>query len=187
MTGYADRPWLRFFTEEQRDAADHPPSVLHGFLARAAEHPGRRALAYFDGGLTYGELDALSDGLARHLAARGLAPGDRVALMLQNVPQFAVVLLAAWKAGAAAVPVNPMYKRDELAHILGDAGAAAVVCSEQAWEDYVRDTVAASPVRIALTACERDLQTRDDPRVLTAPRLPAEDAPDVLAAARAAA
>lgn len=187
MTGYADQPWLRFFTEEQRAGTDHPPSVLQAFLARAAEHPDRRAVAYFDGALTYGELDALSDGLARHLAARGFAPGDRLAVMLQNVPQFVVALFGAWKAGGAVVPVNPMYKRDELAHILADAGATALVCSEGAWQDHVRGTAAASPVRIALTACERDLQTRDDPRVLTAARTPAPDAKDVLAAAREAA
>ncbi|MGW5352354.1 AMP-binding protein [Streptomyces sp. NPDC004031] len=186
MTGYADQPWLRFFTEEQREDRDVPPSVLHGFLARAAEHPERRALAYFDGALTYGELDDLSDGLARHLADRGFAPGDRLAVMLQNVPQFVVALLAVWKAGGAAIPVNPMYKRAELEHILTDAGAAALVCSERAWAEYVRETVATTSVRIALTACERDLQTRDDPRVITAPRMPADDARDVLAAARAA-
>src|SRR4051812_36124286 len=108
MTGYADQPWLQFFTEEQRADTDYPPSVLHGFLAAAADRPGHRALAYFDGGLTYRELDALSDGLARHLADRGFAPGDRFAVMLQNVPQFVVALLAAWKAGGAAIPVNPM-------------------------------------------------------------------------------
>jgi long-chain acyl-CoA synthetase len=187
VTGYADQPWLRFFTEEQRRETACPPSVLHGFLAAAGERPGHRAVAYFDGGLTYGELDSLSDGLARHLAARGFAPGDRLAVMLQNVPQFVVALLAAWKAGGAVIPVNPMYKQHELAHILTDAGAVGVVCSERAWQDYVRATAASSRVRFALTASELDLQTRDDPRVLTTGRLPADDAEDLLAAARAAA
>lgn len=187
MSGYADQPWLRFFTEEQRADTGCPPSVLHGFLAAVQARPDHRALVYFDGALTYRELDALSDGLARHLAARGFAPGDRLAVMLQNVPQFAVALLAAWKAGGAVIPVNPMYRQHELAHILTDADAAALVCSEHAWQDHVRATAASSPVRVALTACELDLQTRDDPRVLTAGRLPAGDAEDLLAAARAAA
>jgi long-chain acyl-CoA synthetase len=80
-----------------------------------------------------------------------------------------------------------MYRQQELAHVLTDADAAALVCSERAWQDYVRETAASSPVRIALTACELDLQTRDDPRVLTPGRLPADDAQDLLAAARAAA
>jgi long-chain acyl-CoA synthetase len=187
VTGYADQPWLKHFTEEQREHTEHPPSVLHTFLEVAERAPGHLALRYFDGSLTYGELDALSDGLARHLADRGFAPGDRLAIMLQNVPQFAIGLLAAWKAGGAVIPVNPMYKQGELAHILSDAGAAAILCSETAWQGYVRDTAAGAPVRIALTASEYDFQTRDDPRVLTAGRAPADDAEDVLAAARAAA
>ncbi|MFI1096588.1 AMP-binding protein [Streptomyces sp. NPDC020917] len=185
MTTSADRPWLRHFTEEQRKDVEHPPSVLRGFLAAAEQIPDHPALRYFDGALTYRDLDTLSDGLARRLAARGFAPGDRLAVMLQNVPQFVVALFAAWRAGGAVVPVNPMYKQGELAHILDDAGAAAIVCSEAAWDGYVRDTAAGSPVRIALTASEFDLQTRDDPRVLTGVRRPADDAEDLLAAARA--
>ncbi|MFJ2637007.1 AMP-binding protein [Streptomyces sp. NPDC087422] len=190
MTTYADQPWLKHFTDEQREDVEHPPSVLHTFLDVAARIPDHRALAYFDGALSYRELDALSDGLARHLAARGFAPGDRLAVMLQNVPQFVVGLLAAWKAGGTVIPVNPMYKQGELAHILTDAGAAAILCSERAWQGYVRATVVDSPVRIALTASEFDLQTRDDSRVLTGERPPAqagEGADDVLTAARAAA
>ncbi|WP_435175763.1 AMP-binding protein [Actinacidiphila sp. bgisy145] len=202
MTTSADQPWLRHFTPEQRAETEHPPSVLHTFLAVAERAPDHPALRYFDGTLGYGELDALSDGLARHLAARGFAPGDRLAVMLQNVPQFAIGVLAAWKAGGAVIPVNPMYKQQELSHILHDAGAAAILCSRTAWEEYVRQTVAGSPVRIALTADEHDLQTRDDPRVLGERRpsahepatedSPAGEAPDggltpqdVLAAARA--
>ncbi|MEE4545650.1 AMP-binding protein [Streptomyces sp. V4-01] len=187
MTGYADRPWLKHFTEEQREPVEHPASVLHSFLDHAGRVPERTALYYFDGALTYGELDALSDGLARYLAGRGFAAGDRLAVMLQNVPQFAVAVLAAWKAGGAVIPVNPMYKAQELTHILTDAAAAGIVCSERAWDGYVRDAAARTPVRFALTASEFDLQSRDDPRVLTGARQPAADAHDVLAAARAAA
>ncbi|WP_329370876.1 AMP-binding protein [Streptomyces sp. NBC_00669] len=196
MTTYADQPWLKHFTEEQRSGTEHPPSVLHTFLASAERAPGHPALRYFDGTLSYGELDTLSDGLARHLTAHGFAPGDRLAIMLQNVPQFVIGLLAAWKAGGAVIPVNPMYKRQELAHILRDADAAAILCANTAWEAYVRDTAADSPVRIALTADEHDFQSRDDARVLgeRRPPVPAADgarpddpARDVLAVARAGA
>jgi long-chain acyl-CoA synthetase len=187
MTTYADRPWLKHFTEEQRRQAANPPSVLHTFLDVAGRDPGRPALRYFDGALSYGELDRLSEGFARHLADRGFAPGERLAVMLQNVPQFVVALLGTWKAGGAVVPVNPMYKAAELTHVLTDAGAAALVCSETAWHGYVRQAAAGSPVRYAFTACEFDLQSRDDRRVLTGGRRPADDAADLLAAARAAA
>ncbi len=58
--------------------------------------------------------------------------------MLQNSPHYVLALLGAWKAGATVVPVNPMYKEREVAHVLQDAEAAALVCSDRAWEDRLR-------------------------------------------------
>ncbi|MFF3262478.1 AMP-binding protein [Streptomyces sp. NPDC002932] len=183
---YAAKPWLPLLSEAQR-APVHPAATLvHAFrdsVARSPEHP---ALAYFDGRLSYRETDALSDSVAGHLAARGLERGDRVAIMLQNSPHFVIALLGAWKAGATVVPLNPMYKSGEVGHVLKDAEVSALICSDRAWESYLRDTAAAAPaVRIALTACELDFQTASDDRVLNFDRLPAaEDADDLVAVAR---
>ncbi|MEV6129486.1 AMP-binding protein [Streptomyces violaceusniger] len=188
MTTYQDQPWLAQLTEAQRRTITPRPSPLHAFRDAVRTAPGHPALAYFDGRLTYREVDELSDGIAGHLAARGFGPGDRMAIMLQNTPHFVIALLAAWKAGGTVVPVNPMYKGAELAHILGDAEVSALVCSRHAWEDYIRRTAAASPVRIAFTADARELQTRDDERVLREEPLPVpEDTEDLLTAARAGA
>ncbi|MEU8758210.1 AMP-binding protein [Streptomyces sp. NPDC048659] len=185
---YAAKPWLGRLSAAQRAPIDPPPTVLHAFRAAAARTPDRPALAYFDGRIGYREADALSDSVAGHLAARGVRRGDRVAVMLQNSPHFVLALLGAWKAGATVVPLNPMYKAAEVGHALRDSGAAALVCSDRAWAGYLRDTAAEAGVRIALTAHEREFQTRDDPRVLAFEQVPAEDlhgADDLLAAARA--
>ncbi|MFF7679139.1 long-chain fatty acid--CoA ligase [Actinacidiphila glaucinigra] len=184
MSPYESKPWLRHFDEELQTLPDPPVTLLHAFREVVARVPDRTALAYFDGRVGYRELDELSDGLARYLAARGFARGDRLAIVLQNVPQFAVALLGAWKAGGTVVPVNPMYKERELAHVLEDAGVTALVCSDRAWDAHIRATAAGSPVRIPLTTSELDLQTRDDERVLPGRRTPPEDADDLLAAAR---
>lgn len=182
---YADKPWVEQLTEAQRSVIHPPPSVLHAFRAAAARAPHHPALVYFDGRLGYGETDALSDSVAGHLASRGLARGDRVAIMLQNTPQFVIALLGAWKAGATVVPVNPMYKSGEITHVLNDAGVSALVCSDRSWEAFLRDTVRTSPVRIVLTVAEHELQTRDDPRVLGFERLPRPaDTDDLLTVAR---
>ncbi len=182
---YATKPWLSQLSAAQRADIDPPETVLDSFRAAVARAPEHTALAYFDGGLSYREVDALSDSVAGHLAARGLVPGDRGALMLQNSPHFVIALLGAWKAGATVVPLNPMYKAGEVAHVLHDAEAAALICSDRAWEGYLRDTAADSPVRVALTACELDLQSRDDKRVLGFERLPVPaGADDLLAVAR---
>ncbi|MFF5186941.1 class I adenylate-forming enzyme family protein [Streptomyces sp. NPDC000345] len=183
---YAARPWLDLLDDAQRAPVAPDDSLVHALRRSAAEAPDRTALAYFDGRLSYREVDELSDSVAGHLAARGLERGDRVAVLLQNSPHFVLALLGAWKAGATVVPVNPMYKSGEVTHVLRDAEAAALVCSDRAWESYLRDTAADSPVRIVLTACELDFQTRGDARVLTFERLPQPpDADDLTAAARA--
>ncbi|GAA2222665.1 class I adenylate-forming enzyme family protein [Streptomyces nogalater] len=182
---YAGRPWLALLTDAQRAPLDPADSLVHALRTAAAEHPGRTCLTYFDTRLTYRETDELSDSVAAHLAGRGLRRGDRVAVLLQNSPHFVLAVLGAWKAGATVVPVNPMYKSGEVAHVLRDGEVSALICSDRAWETYLRQTAADSPVRIVLTACERDFQTRDDPRVLTFERLPqAPDADDLTAVAR---
>ncbi|MEU1806401.1 AMP-binding protein [Streptomyces sp. NPDC019937] len=188
MTSYQDQPWLAQLTEKQRQPITPRPSVLHAFREAVRDAPDHPALAYFDGRITYRELDELSDGLAGHLAGRGFAPGDRLAIMLQNTPHFVIALLGAWKAGAAVVPVNPMYKGGELTHILTDAEVTALVCARTGWEAYIRETAAGTPVRIALTADAYDFQTRNDERVLRDERVPVpEDTDDLLVAARAGA
>ncbi|KUJ67251.1 acyl-CoA synthetase [Streptomyces albus subsp. albus] len=185
MTSYHDQPWLAQLNEAQRGPVRQRPSVLHAFRDAVAAVPHRTAVAYFDGRLDYAELDALSDALAGHLAAHGFRPGDRLAVMLQNTPHFVLALLGAWKAGGAVVPINPMYKAGELAHVLRDSEAAALVCGDRAWLDYAREAAAGTPVRLALTARDRDFQTRDDPRVLRpGPATPPEGAADLLTAAR---
>ncbi|MGW7433827.1 AMP-binding protein [Streptomyces sp. NPDC054861] len=181
---YAARPWLAQLSEAQRAPISPPPTVLHAFRTAAVRTPDHPALAYFDGRLSYRETDTLSDSVAGHLAAHGVERGDRVAIMLQNSPHFVLALLGAWKAGATVVPVNPMYKAAEVGHALRDSGAIALICSDRAWESHLRDAAADTPVRIALTACERDLQTRDDPRLLGFDRVPTET-DDLLAVARA--
>ncbi|MGW5849568.1 class I adenylate-forming enzyme family protein [Streptomyces sp. NPDC055254] len=163
---YADRPWLAVLSPAQRAPVAPPPTLLHAFREAVARAPGRTALAYFDGRTGYAEADALSDSVAGHLAAHGVRRGDRVAVMLQNTPHYVLAVLAAWKAGAVVVPLNPMYKAREVGHVLRDSGARALVCDGRAWTAYLREAVAGTAVRIALTASDRDFQTRNDPRVL---------------------
>ncbi|MEV2248615.1 AMP-binding protein [Streptomyces sp. NPDC049970] len=176
---YAAKPWTALLSAAQLAPVHPAETVVHAFRAAVGRAPDHTALAYFDGRLSYRETDALSDSVAGHLAAEGLERGDRVAIMLQNTPHFVLALLGAWKAGATVVPLNPMYKSGEVGHVLKDAEVSALICSDRAWDSYLRATAEAAPsVRIALTACELDLQSADDPRVLGFERLPAPGADD---------
>ena len=72
-------------------------------------------------------LDRLSDAFAAALVEAGVRKGDRVALVLPNCPQFLIAELAAWKAGAIVVPLNPIYGEDELQRPLATTGAETAV------------------------------------------------------------
>nr|WP_174268130.1 AMP-binding protein [Nocardioides zeae] len=135
------------------------------FRAGLAQEPDGVAVRYFDGVLTRAELDAQSDALASGLLAHGVARGDRVAAYLQNVPQFLVVLLAAWKAGAVMVSVNPMSRARELTYLLEDSGARVLVSLESLYDEVARDVVPGSAVELVLTTSELEHQTRHDARL----------------------
>lgn len=106
-----------------------PTSLAAAWRARVRADPGRVALSHRGRRWTAAELDADATALAAALAGRGVGPGDRVALHLQNVPAFPLALLALWRLGAVGVLANPMYRDRELHHLLADSGAVGVIAS----------------------------------------------------------
>jgi long-chain acyl-CoA synthetase len=93
----------------------------------AAEHPGRTALRMDDLVLSYAQLHEAAGRMSALLADIGVEPGDRVGLMLPNVPAFPIAFYGALAAGAIVVPMNPLLKSREVGYYLGDSGAKAVV------------------------------------------------------------
>ena len=77
--------------------------------------------------MSYGQLDDLSEALGAWLQSLGLEPGARVAIMLPNIIQFPIVLLAATKIGAVCVNTNPLYTPREMKHQFADSGAKVLV------------------------------------------------------------
>jgi long-chain acyl-CoA synthetase len=96
--------------------------------AVAIHDADRVALVTPERTLTYAELDELADGVASGLARLGVEGGDRVAVVLPNGAAAAIAIYGALRAGAAFSPLNPTIKREKLAHVLSDSGAAAVLC-----------------------------------------------------------
>jgi long-chain acyl-CoA synthetase len=87
-----------------------------------------RAMFYFKGArLLYDDFVRQSDALAAGLVALGIKKGDRIALLLPNSPQMVLSFHGIWKAGAIAVPINPLYTEGELKHALIEVDAAAVI------------------------------------------------------------
>jgi long-chain acyl-CoA synthetase len=92
-------------------------------LEAKAMYPERVALRLDDLVLTYDQLEERSARVAALLAARGVEPGDRVGLMLPNVPQFPMLYYGVLRAGAVVVPMNPLLKAREVEYYLSDSGA----------------------------------------------------------------
>lgn len=124
------------------------------------------AIHYFDTTISYGELDRLSDVFARQLAHNGVTAGDRVALYMQNIPQYVICLLGAWKAGAVGVSINPMNRGRELRLLLQDSSAKVLVMQRDLYEDVAKQVLADLPGVIAVTTSPREFQTRNDPRLI---------------------
>jgi long-chain acyl-CoA synthetase len=126
------------------------------FGAGEREHPDAPAIFYYDAQLTFREAGDAARAFARSLQRDlGVQRGDRVAVMLQNVPQMPIALHAIWLAGAIATPVNAMNKRHELVHQLSDAQVRVIVCMESLYET-VATVVAETPLEHVVTVSELD-------------------------------
>jgi long-chain acyl-CoA synthetase len=133
------RPWVRLYSPGvDPDLTAPPESVLEMFLDTVRADPSSPALHYFGRTTTRAELEELSRRIAVVLRRGGVGAGDRVAISLQNTPLFVATLLATWGVGACVVPINPMLRPGELAPMLVDSGAVAMI-AHPAMQEVIRD------------------------------------------------
>jgi long-chain acyl-CoA synthetase len=166
MTVYDEKPWLaRYAPGQPAEIEIEFDSALDMFAAAVARDPDGDIIRYFDGRITLRELDELTDAFAAGILDAGFAPGDRVAIFLQNVPQFVIAQLGTWKAGGIAVSINPMNRERELSGLLQDSGATVLVSLESLYRDVASKVIADSAVRTVLTTSELEYQTRSDERI----------------------
>src|SRR5512132_4017421 len=104
----------------------------------ARAHPEKAALLFDGGSVSYAELDAASDRVAKGLVDRGLRPGDAVAMQLPNVPQFVVAYCGILKAGCVVVRVNVLFKAGEVGYVLEDSGARMLITWSGAAEEAAK-------------------------------------------------
>lgn len=122
-------PWFKHYDPGvPQTIGTYPAGTLLDALDRSlAERPHAPAFLYKGRAMSWQELADASDACAVALAAMGVLPGDRVACLLPNCPQFFIGELAAWKLGAIYVPLNPIYTEDELVGPLESTGATVVI------------------------------------------------------------
>src|SRR5690242_8893349 len=167
MSIYDEKPWLKRYAPGQpAEIVSEHVDGLAMFRAAVARNPDADSIRYFGTRISYRELDALSDALAAALVDLGFARGDRLALYLQNVPQFVIGLIGTWKAGGIAVSINPMNRHRELELLLTDSGACVLLCLEALYRDVAATVVPkTSVVRIVITTTELEYRSRDDGRL----------------------
>lgn len=129
------RPWQHLWPAGLDESRIVLPDWPLSFAVKrnAQAQPGNPAIVFYGREVSFAELDDASDRFAGWLRARGLAPGDRVALYLENCPQFAIAYMGSLKAGCVNVCLNPMLKSAELERDLVDSGARALVSSDHGY------------------------------------------------------
>jgi long-chain acyl-CoA synthetase len=129
---YEKRPWLKNYPEwVPHDIELRNETAIGDYVASAHQKPDAPAVHYFDESISYGDIDSFSNSFAAALNDLGVAKGDRVILVLQNIPQFLIGIYAAWKIGAIVVPLNPMYKEKELSYFCKDSDAKIFITLEE--------------------------------------------------------
>src|SRR3954469_26003673 len=152
------KPWL----------ASYPPDVPHTIdpaqyrsLTQLLEesfkkNASRPFSVCMERWMSYADLDGFSAALGAWFQAQGLEPGARIAIMLPNIPQFAVTMAAVLRAGYTCVNVNPLYTARELEHQLKDSGATAIVILEN-FAKTLEDVIDKTPVKHVVMASMGDL------------------------------
>ena len=124
----AARPWLKFYDSRTPYGIRAPFAPLGRTLEVAVRRFGSAAAMTFYGArISYRLLDRLVNRFAHGLASRGVKQGDRVAIVLPNIPQAVIAYYGVLKLGAVAVFVNPLFSREELVERLQDSGARVLV------------------------------------------------------------
>jgi long-chain acyl-CoA synthetase len=107
------------------------PATLAEVVRDVVRRDGAKpAIIFQDNPIRYADLDAAIERAANGLAARGIGHGDRVAILLPNIPQFIIAYYAVQRVGGVVVPVNVLYKAEEIAYVLNDSEAKALFVYE---------------------------------------------------------
>ena len=153
----SERVWLGSYPEgvPADIDPDQYPSLVALMEESFARYADRTAYSYMGKSITYRQTDEDSRALAAWLQSLGLVKGDRVAIMMPNVPQYPLAVAAILRAGGVVVNVNPLYTARELEHQLKDSGAKAIVIIEN-FAATLEKCIANTPVQHVVLASMGD-------------------------------
>ncbi len=152
-----DRPWLASYSPGVPADLDVDvyPSLVHLLEHSFQQFASRTAYSFMGKDVSYAQVDSLSQAFAAYLQGLGLVKGDRVAIMMPNVPQYPVAVAGILRAGLVVVNVNPLYTARELGHQLKDSGAKAIVIIEN-FATTLEQCITKTPVKHVVLAAMGD-------------------------------
>jgi long-chain acyl-CoA synthetase len=149
---------------------EHTPRHTNGLAAfRAALGHDSAYLDYLGAQIPFADIDRDSDRLAQWALAHGVVRGDRIGIILHNVPSFVIAVVAAWKIGAVPVPGNPAYRKAEFARVFSDSTPSFVICHDAHQADIGAALAMASLQSPVLTVSPYDHAGVPDSRLLPPP------------------
>ncbi len=153
-----EKIWLKQYPDgvPAEIATDIYPSLVALIDESLRKYRDRTAYRFMGRAISFGEIDDASLALAAWLQHQGLARGDRVAIMMPNMPQYPVAVAAVLRAGLVVVNVNPLYTPRELEHQLKDSGARAIVILEN-FAATLQQVIDAVPMRTVVLAALGDM------------------------------
>ena len=157
---YSSKPWLQHY-KVPRTLPLPTVTLLASFMRNVETRPQAVSIQYFNRSISFAELNDLAARMACLFERMGVRRGDRIAVSLQNNPQFAITQLAAWRCGAAIVPLSPMYKEEELTYQLADSGAKVWVGLDSLFEGDAGRALSHAGVDNIITTNELDFAGAD--------------------------
>ncbi|WP_419786719.1 long-chain-fatty-acid--CoA ligase [Pseudodesulfovibrio sp.] len=139
-----DRPWLNSYDPEVPANLDYERIPLFKFLDRAAhKYPKRTAIIFKNWSISYAKLKKRTEIIAANLRRAGVRKGDRVAIMLPNLPQTIMAFWGVLRAGGVGVMTNPLYMETEIIHQFNDAGVRCCITLDLLWPklEQLRDSI----------------------------------------------
>jgi len=153
-----DKPWLKHYPPgvPARIDVDAFPSLVAMLDDSFSRFRDLAAYRFMGKSITFDDVDQASKAFAAYLQAQGFAKGDRIALMMPNVPQYPVAVAGVLRAGCVVVNVNPLYTPRELEHQLKDSGATCVVIVEN-FATTLQKVLPTVPIRRVIVTSLGDL------------------------------
>lgn len=145
-----EKPWVAHYDQGVPVDITVPSITAFEYLDQAARlYPHKPCTIYREQTITFSEMKTLTDNLARGLIDLGVRPGDRVGIILPNIPQFILAFYAVLKAGGVVTAINPQYKQRELEYQLRDSGTQVVI-SLAAHQELLEEIRITTPIRTIL-------------------------------------